>query len=321
MKFAPKVSIIIPVYNGKDYLKEAIDSALAQTYENCEVIVVNDGSADAGETEAIALSYGEKLRYLRKTNGGVSTALNLAIKEMKGEYFSWLSHDDVYLPEKLEVQINYLRESVDEVENSILYTDFYVINEQSKIAGEKKAGLVSPDAFAYMLITKSFLYACTLLIPKRCLEKVGGFDERLRLVQDYKMIYELFKLYPFRYIPMKLVKFRIHKCSQGARQIQRRVREENELFIWAFDNYLKGMSESVKGIIGFSYLELAKSLKNRRCMKAAFHVMKYTPLKLWRDKLRGYGYCCFKNEKMIRRVIQFLMRLYPWHSNSLAKRV
>ena len=71
-------------------MREAIDSALAQTYERVEVIVVNDGSTDG--TEQIALSYGERIRYFRKENGGVSSALNLGIKEMKGEYFSWLSH-------------------------------------------------------------------------------------------------------------------------------------------------------------------------------------------------------------------------------------
>ena len=80
---------------------------MAQTYERVEVIVVNDGSTD--DTEQIALSYGEQIRYFRKENGGVSSALNLGIKEMKGEYFSWLSHDDVYTPDKIEVQIDALR--------------------------------------------------------------------------------------------------------------------------------------------------------------------------------------------------------------------
>ena len=101
-EFNPLVSIVIPVYNGAEYMREAIDSALAQTYKNIEVIVVNDGSKD--NTDEIARSYGEKIRYFKKENGGVSTALNLAIQNMQGEYFSWLSHDDVYLPEKIERQ-------------------------------------------------------------------------------------------------------------------------------------------------------------------------------------------------------------------------
>jgi hypothetical protein len=74
--FRPRVSIIIPVYNGSNFLAEAIDSALAQTYQNTEVIVVNDGSTDRGATRAIAASYGDRIRYLEKENGGVASALN-----------------------------------------------------------------------------------------------------------------------------------------------------------------------------------------------------------------------------------------------------
>ena len=78
----PLVSIVIPVYNGADYLGEAIDSALKQSYSNCEILVVNDGSTDDGRTEQVALSYGDKIRYFSKENGKVSTALNLGIKEI-----------------------------------------------------------------------------------------------------------------------------------------------------------------------------------------------------------------------------------------------
>ncbi len=93
-KNLPKVSIIIPVYNGEKYVSLAIESALRQTYSNLEIIVVNDGSTD--KTDKICRSYGNKIRYIKKENGGVSTALNVGIDNMTGEYFSWLSHDDLY---------------------------------------------------------------------------------------------------------------------------------------------------------------------------------------------------------------------------------
>src|SRR5512138_2643726 len=104
-KVTPLVSIIMPVYNGSNYLKLAIDSALAQTYNNIEIIVINDGSNDNGSTEAIAKSYGDKITYLSKENGGVATALNLGIKHSRGEYVSWLSHDDMYFENKIERQM------------------------------------------------------------------------------------------------------------------------------------------------------------------------------------------------------------------------
>ena len=95
-----KVTIMIPVYNGSNYLKEAIESALAQTYKNKEVVVVNDGSTDDGKTAAIAKSFGNKIKYYEKENGGVSTALNLGIKKATGDYICWLSHDDLYYQNK-----------------------------------------------------------------------------------------------------------------------------------------------------------------------------------------------------------------------------
>ena len=106
--YNPLVTIVIPVYNGANYLNESISSALEQTYKNIEIIVVNDGSTDDGETEKIALSYGDKIKYLSKPNGGVSSALNLCIENMKGEWLSWLSHDDLYYPTKVEEEVNYV---------------------------------------------------------------------------------------------------------------------------------------------------------------------------------------------------------------------
>ena len=109
----PRVTIVIPVYNGAKYMREAIDSALAQSYENVEVIVVNDGSTD--QTEEIALSYGDRIRYAAKENGGVSTALNMGIACMTGDYFQYLPHDDLLHPDKIKLQIEAIQASGDEM--------------------------------------------------------------------------------------------------------------------------------------------------------------------------------------------------------------
>ncbi len=98
------VSVVIPVYNGARYLPQAIDSALGQTYPHCEVIVVNDGSEDGGETRKAALAYGDRIRYIEKENGGVASALNCGIQSMNGRYFCWLSHDDLFLPDKVDAR-------------------------------------------------------------------------------------------------------------------------------------------------------------------------------------------------------------------------
>jgi len=83
----PLVSIIIPVYNGSNYLRNAIESALAQTYENFEVIVINDGSKDSGRSAAIAKEFAGRIRYFEKPNGGVASALNLGSRKCEDPTF------------------------------------------------------------------------------------------------------------------------------------------------------------------------------------------------------------------------------------------
>ena len=98
----PKISIIIPAYNASNYLEEAIDSALSQTYQNIEIIVVNDGSEDGGATERIALSYGDRIRYFFKKNGGSSSALNVGIANTFYQYLlPILGHHGVLSAEAL----------------------------------------------------------------------------------------------------------------------------------------------------------------------------------------------------------------------------
>lgn len=105
--YKPRISVVIPVYNGENYLKEAIDSALNQTYENVEVLVVDDGSVDG--TREIMNAYGDRIIGLHKKNGGVATALNMGIAHMSGEYFAWLSHDDLMKPDACEIYVRHLQ--------------------------------------------------------------------------------------------------------------------------------------------------------------------------------------------------------------------
>ena len=194
--YEPLVSIIIPVYNGSDYVREAIDSALSQTYRNLEVIVVNDGSRDDGATDEIVRSYGDKVRYFVKENGGVSSALNKGIAEMRGEYFSWLSHDDVYEADKVEKQVAALN-TVEK--NTLIYCCAMQIDTHSRPIGSvMPASYFKPnkqyDSKEVLtgLLNRSTFNGCCLLIPKEALIKSGLFDEGLRFCQDAFMWYNIF---------------------------------------------------------------------------------------------------------------------------------
>lgn len=211
----PKVSLIIPVYNGADYLHEAIRSALAQTYENLEIIVVNDGSNDGGATDAIAREYADSIRYIARENGGVAAALNTAIAAMTGDYFSWLSHDDLYAPNKVEREVSALL-SIDarEQDRAIIYSDYAVFSGSPAQATEVRLDGVRPEAFRYWLTARNTLHGCTLLVPRDAFLQVGAFDETLRTTQDFDLWFRLAGTYRFHHLPEVLVYARSH-AEQG----------------------------------------------------------------------------------------------------------
>lgn len=190
--FNPKVSIIIPVYNGANYMREAVDSAIAQTYKNIEIIVVNDGSNDNGETDKIARSYGDKIKYIVKENGGSSSALNIGIRNMTGDYFSWLSHDDVYEKERIEKMVEKINEK--NYDMQCIVCGSRLINENSEIIPYFKAQLngIMDSAKMFRMLQKGLrINGCCILIPKCVIEKVGYFDEKLRYVNDTDYWYRL----------------------------------------------------------------------------------------------------------------------------------
>lgn len=215
------VSVVIPVYNGANYMRAAIDSALQQTYHNIEVIVVNDGSRDEGKTEEIALSYGNKIRYFKKKNGGVSTALNLGIREMKGEYFAWLSHDDRYLRNKIQRQIEMLEKSGSP--QTILASGFQLIDENGQYMyrtdpiGTHQYSMEELSRPLFALL-HGCLHGCSLLIHKSHFKRVGMFDDRLKVIQDYELFFRLLRGQPLCYMQGMFLQVRSHN-DQGIQNL------------------------------------------------------------------------------------------------------
>lgn len=247
MVFNPKVSIVIPVYNGSNYLREAIDSTLAQTYRNIEVIVVNDGSDDEGKTKTIARMYGDKIRYFSKVNGGVSSALNVGIKEMTGEYFSWLSHDDIYMPEKVEVQVKFLSEQKNKV---ILYSDFDCIDKNSHYVRTNRIPHMEPWQLRLSLAERAPVHGCTTLIPKSCFASIGLFDERMKVIQDYDMWARLSRKFEFIHVPQILIQSRVHQ-EQGSEHVTMAQNTEKMDF---FKRYFIEIAEETKSPVVVEYL-------------------------------------------------------------------
>lgn len=228
----PKVSIVIPVCNGAKYLRAAIDSALAQTYQNIEVLVVNDGSADDGKSEKIARSYGERIRYYSKENGGVASALNLGIREMKGDCFAWLSHDDVFLPGKIASQVNFLNKNK---AFAACYSDYFRINAEGAIIKKICLPWLPREKALKALFSRQYINGSTMVIKRECFDQVGMFDEHLRYTQDMEMWFRLLQRFEIGRVPEALAEQRVHP-EQGSRETKPFQKEAQQVFDRLFAN-------------------------------------------------------------------------------------
>ena len=219
----PLVSIVIPAYNAADFLAQAVESALAQTYRNTEIIVVNDGSTDGGETERIARSYGDRIRLIQKENGGCASALNEGIRVMRGEWFSWLSHDDLYDPHKIEQELlAYEKICPDGSRNVIIGCETELINQDGNPVPcpfYHHYGLLSPDqAFEETLVVKTF-NGCGLLLPREILERNGPFLTCYQHLLDREYwMRTAWNGAQYYMLKAPLVKSRVHKAQVTVRR-------------------------------------------------------------------------------------------------------
>ncbi len=194
-----RVSVIIPTFNRKDFLKEAIDSVLSQTYKNFELIVVDDGSTD-GTGEMISKYY-PQIRYFYQKNKGPSAARNKGIKEAKGEYISFLDSDDLWLKEKLKKQIDFFDKNP---EYKICYTDEIWIRNGKRVNPKKKhrkyCGWIFERTLPLCIVSPS-----SVIIHRNVFENVGLFDEEFFVCEDYDLWLRISSKYPIYFLEEKLI--------------------------------------------------------------------------------------------------------------------
>ncbi len=225
----PTVSVIMNCLNCEKYLREAIDSVFAQTYEDWEIIFWED-NASKDDSERIAKSYGNKLRYFRSD---VSLPLygsrNLAVQKARGKYIAILDCDDIWLPTKLEEQIP-LFERNDEI--GLVYSDAFLFNEKGK---EKRQfeinkpyrGNIFPE-----LLLGNFINTQTVVIRKDAFESMDNwFDGRLVVSGDYDAYLRISYRWKVDYVNKPLARYRVHRNSKSQRDGRKLVTVELDLII------------------------------------------------------------------------------------------
>ena len=210
----PKVSVVIPTYNYGQYIVGAVESVLNQTFRDMEVIVVDDGSAD--NTRELMAEFGDKIRYIYQPNRGLPAARNTGIRAGRGEYVAILDSDDLWLPQKLSVQVPLL-DSRPEV--GLVYTDAFVFDGETQVTiGTHRDACPHPAG----RIVAQLLFMCVMLTPtplirRSVLDKVGLFaeDKAIKGCEDWDLWIRIAKVYDIDYIDQPLAKYRLHSSNMS----------------------------------------------------------------------------------------------------------
>lgn len=249
----PRVSVIIPTYNRADTLPEAVESVLAQTYRDFEIVIIDDGSTDGtGEIMRREFEANPFVKILSKDNGGASKARNYGIQRSRSEFIAFVDSDDILLPEKLERQVAVMDSHP---EAGLCFTDFL-------IWGGPKDGSTfftevgfQGDATLEGLLYGPFLPGPTPMIRRSCLEQTDLFDPAFEVAHDFDLWIRLMALQPA--IPMMevLYRYRVHgeqltsDVSREHREI-RQVIEKNRELLEGLDS---SMPRKVRKALGHHY--------------------------------------------------------------------
>lgn len=212
----PTVSVVIPVYNRGKFVRETINSVLRQTYNDFEVIAVDDGSKD--DSLAVLNSFGDCITVLQHPNGenrGQSAAINLGLERARGRYVAVLDSDDLWMPEKLSVLIEYL-ETHPEI--GLVYSNGQWVDEGGNSKGViyRSNHVETSDASA-VLLNCYFALPSNSVIRREAFEKAGGFDETLRTAQDHDMAVRIAEVARLAYVDRVLWAYRRHPASVSKR--------------------------------------------------------------------------------------------------------
>lgn len=234
MKTQPLVSVLMPVYNGEKYLKEAIDSVLAQTYKKFELIIINDGSVD--NTEDIILSFSDtRIRYIKnETNLKLIETLNKGIQLSNGKYIARIDADDVCMRNRLKIQVSFLEKNIN---YALCGSWAYIINSDSKITGRIKR--IDDNG----LLKASLLFTCPFLHPSILIRteiiKHYLYDKTALHCEDYELWLRIGNSsYQMANIPKYLIKYRWHNQNISVENEEFQYEQKRKIIKPYLEDYL-----------------------------------------------------------------------------------
>ena len=208
----PKVSVIIPTYNRADLLPRAIRSVLNQTFQDFELIIVDDCSTD--NTQEVVNEFQKKddrIKYIKldKNSGAPAHPKNVGIQKSKGEYLAFLDHDDEWLPVKLEKQLKLFARNR---KLGFVSCNVFIVNDKQSKEREHKIPR-SANYFLSFLEGDIICSSSSVMVKKSVLNDIGYFDERFKVIDDWDMWIRISQKYAFDFVDEPLLKYYIHSSS------------------------------------------------------------------------------------------------------------
>ena len=267
----PRVSVVLTTYNQASYIREAIESALRQTFRSREILVVDDGSTDA--TETVVAPYRDQITYIRQRNQGVAGARNTGVLRARGELVAFLDGDDLWEPEKLEIQVaaadreprcgliavNGVEFSADGILRSPLFGEAI----EAQFAPDRL--VVTLDCYAQLLKYNLISTISQVMIPKRVLDEVGLSDVRREVSSDWDLYLRIAARYQLTFVNKPLARWRYLDTSTSGPAAVRWLR-------WTQDDLEILKDQLREGPSNFATLireELARRMA--RAIPAAYH--------------------------------------------------
>ncbi len=207
----PTVSVVIPTYNALKFLPQTIASVMAQTFQDFELLLVDDGSSD-GTADWVEQynqhinphSQGHKIRFFQQHRGGVSTARNVGIQNAQGEFVAFLDADDLWVPTKLEQQVKYLNQHP---RVGLVHGAIALMDEAGALTGRILSSKPA-DSSLPRLLTQNAVACQTVMVRRSCFEQTGGFDAQADTVEDWDLWMRVARFYPIASLPNVLAHYR-----------------------------------------------------------------------------------------------------------------
>jgi glycosyltransferase involved in cell wall biosynthesis len=232
-----KVSVILPCYNGARWIDNAIKSILAQTFKNFELIIIDDGSTDNSKEIIAPFLCDKRVRYSYQSNRGFSGALNSGIKASSGDLIGFIGQDDLWVPNKLELQQKFLSEHQD---IDLVFSPYYSMDSRGQILREINASVptcLTKEELITKLFLGNFIGFETVLVKRKCFDEVGFFDERMTAFSDHDMWLRIAEKFNIGYLNEHLVKKREHKLQLSKDGLSTALKDEFLIVEKAINHY------------------------------------------------------------------------------------